>query len=478
MTDALMEAESRIGPIMHGIVAIVEQDDLDVIEDGCEFPNEPLWPIEYISPGGHDGTATLYERFNKTVVLRIDTFVTVIDDSDAARAWVTAHTGWMPFVQARVETLSNGRIKVLATHSFLADHVDADQIEQAVGSMDHVVPRWSKALDSISRRQNALAESRSKAAAPENESEASSQLDCSGESGVAVGEPAGTLADSAGAGALDLDRMVGLDPVKRLVRRMEMVQKVARLRRKNGMAPMATSPHLVFVGNPGTGKTSVARHIGRMYHRLGLLSSGHVVEVDRSGLVGGYVGQTAIKTREVLDSARGGILFIDEAYTLSQRHSNDYGQEAIETIMNYMENNRGQIVVIVAGYPGEMQDFLEANPGLASRFDHTIDFPDYSDDELVEIFGGIATQNDYEIDDDAIGVLRAVVAGWERGPRFGNARDIRKLFNDVVMAHCEWVLDNGIESGDDLRRIRAVHLPVVEAPVAAAVALVPMPGYL
>ena len=470
MKGDLMDVENRLGPILDDVVAIVEQD-LDLFDEDDDTPPVPYWPIEFISPDGHEGTATLYERFNGTVVLRLDTFVAVVDDNETARAWITANTGWMPFVQARVETQSNGRMKVLATHSFLAEHVTRDQVEQAVGSMDHAVPRWAKALGAIEHGNASPGKVRG------DSSSLSLDNGTSGGTGCAVSNVQ-TLAEVAGPVAVDLDSMVGLDPVKRLVSQMEKVQKVARLRRDNGLAPVAPSPHLVFVGNPGTGKTSVARHIGRMYHRLGLLSSGHVIEVDRSGLVGGYVGQTAIKTREVLDSARGGILFIDEAYTLSQGHQNDYGHEAIETIMNYMENNRGQIAVIVAGYPDEMSSFLETNPGLASRFDYTVDFPDYSNDELVEIFGGIARMNDYELDEPALGRLRTVVDTWDRGPRFGNAREVRKLFNDVVMAHCEWVLENGISSGDELRCIRSVHLPLVEDTVDFVGQEFRIPGYL
>jgi SpoVK/Ycf46/Vps4 family AAA+-type ATPase len=219
----------------------------------------------------------------------------------------------------------------------------------------------------------------------------------------------------------------------------------------------------VFTGNPGTGKTTVARHIGRIYKSLGLLSSGHVVEVDRSQLVGGYIGQTAIKTREALDSAKGGVLFIDEAYSLARDHANDYGHEAIETILAYMENNRGPIVVVVAGYPAEMQTFMSMNPGLASRFDYTLPFPDYSDDELSVIFERLAAEYDYELDDVARDALKLVVSSWERGESFGNAREVRRLFNEVVASHGAWLLDNRITSGIELKQLTSVHFPVGEA---------------
>jgi SpoVK/Ycf46/Vps4 family AAA+-type ATPase len=200
-----------------------------------------------------------------------------------------------------------------------------------------------------------------------------------------------------------------------------------------------------------------------LYHELGLLSRGHLVEVDRSGLVGGYVGQTALKTKEVLDSAKGGVLFIDEAYALNRPHANDYGHEVMETVLTYMENNRGDLVVVVAGYPAEMDDFLKMNPGIASRFDYTLDFPDFSDDELVQIFVEMAAEHDYTLDELAVDALKVVLSSWGREEGFGNARDIRRLFHGVVAAHSEWVVESGLNSGAELSRIQSVHVPLGEA---------------
>jgi SpoVK/Ycf46/Vps4 family AAA+-type ATPase len=261
----------------------------------------------------------------------------------------------------------------------------------------------------------------------------------------------------------DLDDMVGLHPVKALVRQITDMQKVARVRRRNGLNAVSPSPHLVFTGNPGTGKTTVARHIGRIYKQLGLLSSGHVVEVDRGQLVGGYIGQTAIKTREALDSAKGGVLFIDEAYSLARDHANDYGHEAIETIMAYMENHRGEIVVVVAGYPDEMKNFMSMNPGLASRFDYTLQFPDYSADELAQIFERLAGEFDYVLDDMARDAMKLIVSSWQRCHGFGNAREVRRLFHEVVATHGAWLMEAGISRGDALRELQSIHFPVGEA---------------
>jgi hypothetical protein len=180
----------------------------------------------------------------------------------------------------------------------------------------------------------------------------------------------------------ELNDLVGLDGVKHEVTTLVNLMKVRRLRAARGMKMPEMSLHMVFSGNPGTGKTTVARLLGRIYQALGVLPRGHVIEVDRSGLVAGYVGQTALKTKEILQKAHGGILFIDEAYTLVGHHQNDFGQEAIDTVLKYMEDNRDRIVVIAAGYREEMKAFVRTNPGLQSRFNKFINFDDYSVQEL------------------------------------------------------------------------------------------------
>jgi len=232
----------------------------------------------------------------------------------------------------------------------------------------------------------------------------------------------------------ELDAMVGLQPVKTQVRQLAARQMVARLRKNLKFRVPEFSPHLVFTGNPGTGKTTIARQIGRIYKQMGLLKSGHVVETNRSNLVGGYVGQTALKTTEVCKSALGGVLFIDEAYSLSGSKP-DYGQEAIETLLTFMEAHRGEFVVIVAGYPKEMGEFLEMNPGLRSRFDLTIDFPDYSNTELVTIFRQLLKSHDYRMAADAVPAVEALMQSLPRNRSFGNAREVRRLFDQVVCNH-------------------------------------------
>ena len=232
----------------------------------------------------------------------------------------------------------------------------------------------------------------------------------------------------------ELDQLVGLQPVKTKVRELAARQSVAQLRKKADLRVPEFSPHLVFTGNPGTGKTTIARQIGRIYQQMGLLKKGHVVETNRSNLVGGYVGQTALKTTEVCNSALGGVLFIDEAYSLTGKKP-DFGQEAIETLLTFMEAHRGEFVVIVAGYPQEMSEFLESNPGLRSRFDLTIDFPDYDDSELVRIFRQLLQNHDYRLAGDALPALVSLVKSLPRGRSFGNAREVRRLFDQVVCNH-------------------------------------------
>ena len=233
----------------------------------------------------------------------------------------------------------------------------------------------------------------------------------------------------------ELDSLIGLDGVKREVHSLINLIKVRKLRQQHDLKVMDMSFHMVFTGNPGTGKTTVARLVAKIYKQLGFLSQGQLIETDRSGLVAGYVGQTAGKVTEVVKSALGGILFIDEAYALARKGmDNDFGREAIDTLVKLMEDNRDDLVVIVAGYTDEMHDFLTSNPGLISRFNKYIDFPDYTDDELMAILAMNAKKQGYVIADDGNQAVRRMLEGMSVSDRldFGNARGMRNTLEKLV----------------------------------------------
>lgn len=230
----------------------------------------------------------------------------------------------------------------------------------------------------------------------------------------------------------ELDELTGLNNVKAEVRRLTSLLQIQQLRADRGLPVIETSHHLVFTGNPGTGKTTVARLLSEIFHSIGVVSRGHLVETDRSKLVAGYVGQTALKTQQSLESALGGMLLIDEAYALARGGDNDFGREAIDTLVKFMEDHRDDIAIVAAGYPAEMQEFIDANPGLKSRFTRTIFFPDYTDDELTTIFVKLAAKNGYELSDDALAKLRQMIGAEPRNRGFGNARFTRNLFESAI----------------------------------------------
>ncbi|PFJ30161.1 ATPase [Bacillus anthracis] len=228
-----------------------------------------------------------------------------------------------------------------------------------------------------------------------------------------------------------LNRLIGMPQLKQDIQNIVNLIKIQQMRSSKGMKTVAMSRHLVFTGNPGTGKTTVARLLSQIYQKLGILNSGHLVEVDRAGLVAGYVGQTAIKTDEVIKKAIGGVLFIDEAYTLS---NDDFGKEAIDTILKRMEDYREELIVIVAGYPDKMLSFIQSNPGLESRFNKYIQFDDYLPQELVQIFEMMCVEQNYCVDQKALDKVYTYAEKQftNRNDNFSNARLMRNVFEQTI----------------------------------------------
>ena len=254
----------------------------------------------------------------------------------------------------------------------------------------------------------------------------------------------------------ELHSYIGLTSIKEEVSDLVNMAAVHQLRKQNDLPVADLSLHMVFSGNPGTGKTMIARLMSRIYRSLGILSKGQLVEVDRSGLVAGYVGQTASKTAEVIKKAMGGVLFIDEAYTLSSKKGeNDFGQEAIDTLLKAMEDNRDDLIVIVAGYDGLMEEFIHSNPGLESRFNRYLHFDDYTEEELFSIFKMRCEKSFYALSADAEQPVRDLIGRESKkgGVSFGNARGVRNLFEKILMEQANRIAAMEKVTRDDLMLI-------------------------
>ena len=252
-----------------------------------------------------------------------------------------------------------------------------------------------------------------------------------------------------------LEDLVGLEDVKKDIKNLVNLMKVRKLREANDLPVPPMSLHMVFMGNPGTGKTTVARIVSGLYAAIGVLEKGQLVEVDRSGLVAGYVGQTALKTQEAIKRAIGGVLFIDEAYSLSSGGENDFGREAIETILKAMEDHRKELIVIVAGYTGPMEKFLSSNPGLESRFNKYFFFPDYNGEQLMAIFRNQCKKNGYTLTEES---EKAAVDFFtelyeNRSDNFGNGRDVRNCFEDMVVRQSNRVAQLENPTKEDLMAV-------------------------
>lgn len=255
----------------------------------------------------------------------------------------------------------------------------------------------------------------------------------------------------------ELNSLVGLESVKAKVNDLILFQRVQKMRRAHQLHTTKNTLHLAFTGNPGTGKTTVARIVGHIYKRIGLLSKGHFLEVSRTDLIAGYQGQTALKVKDVIERAKGGVLFIDEAYSITENdHSDSYGRECLTELTKALEDYREDLVVIVAGYTAPMEDFFASNPGLKSRFNTFIEFPDYSAKELGEILQSICKTNDYSLSAGAREKIGAYLERCteERGQNFANGRLARNLYDNLVMNHARRVAPIRGATKEDLSVLR------------------------
>ena len=255
--------------------------------------------------------------------------------------------------------------------------------------------------------------------------------------------------------------MIGLNRIKEQIYDMICEINVAKLRKAFRLKPVKASRHMVFLGNPGTGKTTVARMLADIFKTLGVVTTGQLVEVDRSGLVAAYAGQTALKTRKVIESAVGGVLFIDEAYAICRSDNDDYGYEALDTLTKCLEDYRDNLVIIVAGYKKEMEDFLNSNPGLNSRFKTIISFDDYAPNELNDIFLSLLKDNDYHLDKEAKKVVKEYFTSIKSLD--GNGRSIRNIFEETIRFQARRVNSLADISIDSLSEIKAVDLAFINA---------------
>jgi SpoVK/Ycf46/Vps4 family AAA+-type ATPase len=431
-------------------------------------------------------TAWTYERFNGVRVVRIDAETTKysVFNLEQVQNWVLEENGRLPFATIRVRHEEGASLQLLVTHSIMESELTKSQLEEALISMTYVWTKCVNLLDNMDpvgldndieddEEDEDFDEEIERAIEQfKNERDANDIFGREGESAIISVDNDLTVESV----LRELHALVGLQPVKDMVSQLTAQQEIAKMRAANGLRAVVPSPHLVFLGNPGTGKTTVARLVGKLYKALGLLTEGHVVEADRSSLVAGYIGQTALKTRDMCKKALGGVLFIDEAYSLSV-DGRDFGMESIEALLTFMEAHRGNFVVVVAGYPDRMFEFLNSNPGLKSRFDLTLDFPDYSTPELMTIFENLVTESEYELTDNARKKVSTLIDAWPRNHSFGNGREVRRLFGSVVGNHAAMLARKAEFDPRALRVLTAATIPTPPAVHAGGGPFI-LPGYL
>jgi hypothetical protein len=433
-------------------------------------------PLKFsVKNGGPDSAkwdfcAWVYNRYNDVEVLRIDAEFGVVlaCHADYVERWMVRENGRLPFATLRGRTTDQRDLIVSVTHTLLASEVTSDQLKEVIDSMYFMLDKCYELVSDLDPEsdkdfedfEQGYIESQQMPSEPKSRNP---EVNFVAEVDVRI--IGADNDDSVEKILSELNALIGLEPVKALVRQLAAQQQLAQHRRAHGMNAVLPSPHLVFMGNPGTGKTTVARLIGRLYKAYGLVSKGHVVEADRSSLVAGYIGQTAIKTREMCNEALGGVLFIDEAYSLNV-DGRDYGTEAIEALLTFMEAHRGEFAVVVAGYPDKMIEFLQSNPGLKSRFDMNIYFPDYSTDELSKIFTDLISTHDYVLQPGALEKVYAHVDSWVRTEGFGNAREVRRFFQHVVGVQALALMGQSQLNTLVLREITPDMIPDIASPSA------------
>jgi len=334
-------------------------------------------------------------------------------------------------------------------------------IGHTVAALDLLPSRTE--LDAIEEFRATVAraarERRARAAEPhEEEAPAPPEDEAAGPPEAAELPPARPLEDL----LAELDALIGLESVKREVRLVTNLLRVQQIRRERGLPVLDQSRHLIFTGNPGTGKTTVARLLAEIYRTLGVVERGHLVETDRAGLVAGFIGQTAGLVVGAFDRAEGGVLLIDEAYSLARGGANDFGLEAIDAVVKLVEDRRDRVIVILAGYPDEMAALVEANPGMRSRFPKTIHFPDYADDELLAIVESLGAEGRYTLDDGARAAVRAWLAAQPRDRGFGNGRLARNLFEAAVANQASRLVALDHHTDDQLTTLTAEDIPAPE----------------